>query len=124
TNLSRGNYQFRIQAMTADGKLSAITTLDFRVLPPWYLTWQAIMVYILLHLVLFAAVYRFYQYKIAKHRQLVREKLQHEHEEQLRQKAVQNEQRLVKLKNEQLERELSGKNRELANSAMNIVYKN
>lgn len=124
TNLNQGDYRFRVQAMTADGRLSAITTLEFAILPPWYLTWQAIVIYILLHIVLFAAVYRFYQYKIARHRQLVQEKLQREHEEQLRQEALQNEQRLVKLKNEQLEKELSGKNRELANSAMNIVYKN
>lgn len=34
------------------------------------------------------------------------------------------ERQMVQLKNEQLEQELAGKNRELANSAMNIVYKN
>jgi len=54
----------------------------------------------------------------------IQQKLQQEKEEYLKQEAIANEQKIVKLKNEQLQADLVGKNRELANSAMNIVYKN
>src|SRR5690606_10976155 len=52
------------------------------------------------------------------------QKMLHEQEERLQKEMFENEQRLFRMKNSQLEKELASKNRELANSAMNIVYKN
>src|SRR5690606_40632518 len=54
----------------------------------------------------------------------LRHKLRRRQEELLRREAEQNEKKLMQLKNEQLEQELEQKNRELANVATNIVYKN
>jgi DNA-binding CsgD family transcriptional regulator len=66
----------------------------------------------------------YYRLKIRRHQHHIHEKLQKEHEEYLKQEALANEQRIVKIKNEQLQADLAGKSRELAASAMNIVYKN
>src|SRR5690606_2275381 len=54
----------------------------------------------------------------------LRHKLRRRQEELLRREAEQNEKNLMALKNEQLIQELELKNRELANAATNIVYKN
>ncbi|QNL52430.1 transcriptional regulator [Olivibacter sp. SDN3] len=124
TNLARGKYVFKLRAKTVDGKITPVSSLAFRVLAPWYLSWPAWMVYGCLLIIGAIGVRKYYQYKLRKHREHVQQKLKLEQEERLRQEAQANEQRLMQLKNVQLEKELAGKNRELANSAMNIVYKN
>ncbi|SEM29349.1 Y_Y_Y domain-containing protein [bacterium A37T11] len=124
TNLKQGNYRFLVQARTVGGILSPKAIFSFKVLPPWYASIWAWAVYILLLIGLLLGLRAWYRHKLAKHQRLVREKLQHDHTEQLKQETLLNDQRLVKLKNEQLEKELAHKNRELANSAMNMVYKN
>jgi len=67
---------------------------------------------------------RLYALKLKRHQEHIHEKLQKEKEEFLKQEVIANEQQIVKIKNEQLQEALAGKSRELANSAMNIVYKN
>ncbi len=124
TNLRAGDYRFRVRAKTADGTLSGIADFSFKVLPPWYLSWGAWVVYVILAVLLFVAGRSWYRHKIQKHQQMVQENMTKQQQELLKKEAEENEQRLMKLKNEQLEQELASKNRELANSAMNIVYKN
>lgn len=124
TNLGQGDYTFRVRAMAPDGTLSSITDFRFTILPPWYLSWAAWVLYAAVFFFLLIAGRGWYQHKIQKHRRLVQENMSRQQQELLRKEAEANEQRLIKLKNEQLEQELAGKNRELANSAMNIVYKN
>lgn len=124
TNLRHGDYRFLVRAMAPDGTVSGVTALDFRILPPWYLTWWAILGYLLLLALLAWGIKNWYARKIHKHRRLVQEKMKTEQDQLLRQEAYENEQRLIKIKNEQLERELKNKNRELANAATSIVYKN
>jgi len=124
TNLRHGDYTFRVRAMAPDGTVSGITDFKFTVLPPWYLSWGAFVAYVAAVLLLFFAVRSWYRHKIHKHRRLVQENMTKQQQELLKKEAEENEQRLIKLKNEQLEQELASKSRELANSAMSIVYKN
>ncbi|RYY38112.1 MAG: transcriptional regulator [Sphingobacteriaceae bacterium] len=123
TSLSQGDYQLQVRARV-NGQVSAITILNFSVRPPWYLNKIAFIGYALMVIVLYYAVKRYYQFKLRKHQQRLQRKLQTEKEEFLRKEAVAQEQRVVKIKNEQLQNDLDRKSRELANSAMNIVYKN
>lgn len=53
-NLGPGAYQLRVQARTSDGRLSEEGAFSFTILPPWYRTWWAYGVYVLL---LAAALY-------------------------------------------------------------------
>ncbi|GAA4320784.1 triple tyrosine motif-containing protein [Mucilaginibacter gynuensis] len=123
TNLDQGDYEFQVRAQVND-QVSEITTLTFTVLPPWYATKIAFLFYVLLIIASYYGVKRYYKYKLHKHKVHLQQKLQHEKEEFLKQEATAHEQRLVKIRNEQLQADLAGKSRELANSAMNIVYKN
>lgn len=124
TNLNQGNYKFGVRAKINDENVSAITYFNFTVLPPWYAGKVATLFYILLMGALFYAARYYYRFKLKKHQQHIHQKLNREKEEFLKQEAIANEQQIVKIKNEQLQADLASKSRELANSAMNLVYKN
>ena len=124
TNLNQGTYHFKVRAKINDQNVSAITTLTFTVLPPWYASKLAILFYVLLLILAYYLVRYYYRLKLKRHQQHIQEKLQKEKEEFLKQEAIANEQHIINIKNEQLQADLAGKSRELANSAMNLVYKN
>ena len=124
TNLDKGTYHFRVRAKINEQNLSPEAVYTFTILAPWYATRVAWIFYALLLIASYYLVRAYYRLKIQRHQRHIHEKLQKEHEEYLKQEAIANEQRIVKIKNEQLQADLAGKSRELANSAMNIVYKN
>jgi DNA-binding CsgD family transcriptional regulator len=124
TNLNQGTYHFKVRAKINDENISGITTFTFEVLPPWYAGKIALIFYVLLIILIYYVVRYYYRLKLTRHHQEIQAKLQHEKEEFLRREAIANEQHIVTIKNEQLQADLASKSRELANSAMNIVYKN
>ena len=124
TNLDQGTYHFRVRAKINEQNVSPETVLTFTVLPPWYAGHIAIICYILLLLLVYFLVRKYYGLKLARHQHHIQETMKKEHDENLKQEAIANEQRIAKVKNEQLQADLASKSRELANSAMNIVYKN
>jgi DNA-binding CsgD family transcriptional regulator len=124
TNLSQGTYHFSVRAKINDENISPVTVFTFTVLPPWYAGKLALLFYVVLIIIVFYLVRYFYRLKLHRHQHFIHEKLHREKEEFLKQEAIANEQQIVRIKNEQLQADLAGKNRELANSAMNIVYKN
>ncbi len=124
TNLSQGTYKFSVRAKINDENVSAVTVFNFTVLPPWYSSTTARVIYFLLLLIAIYAFRYYYRLNLQKHQAEIHEKLQKEQGEFLKQEAIANEQEIVKIKNEQLQADLAGKSRELANSAMNLVYKN
>jgi DNA-binding CsgD family transcriptional regulator len=65
-----------------------------------------------------------YGLKLRADQRRIEQKMEREKQQALRQEALHHQQRIVKLKNEQLESELASKSRELANSALSIVAKN
>jgi DNA-binding CsgD family transcriptional regulator len=124
TNLGQGTYKFKVRARINDGVVSPVTEFSFTILAPWYAGTIAMFCYALLVVLLYYGVRYYYRLKLRKHQLHLQQKLQHEKEEFLKQEAIKREQQLVKLRNEQLQTDLASKSRELANSAMNIVYKN
>lgn len=124
TNLSQGSYHFKVRAKINDENISEVTTLNFEVLPPWYAGTTAIIAYLMLAGALFYLLRQYYQYKLKRHQEILHDKLQNEKEAFLKQEAIASQQHIVTIRNEQLQAEIASKNRELANSAMNIVYKN
>jgi DNA-binding CsgD family transcriptional regulator len=124
TNLGQGTYYFRVRAQINGQGITSITTFTFTILPPWYTSKPAMLFYLLLLILAFYVVRYFYRQKLIRHQEHIHKKLQKEKEEFLKQESIANEQQIVTIRNEQLQSELAGKSRELANSAMNIVYKN
>ncbi|MGV3539441.1 MAG: triple tyrosine motif-containing protein, partial [Rufibacter sp.] len=123
-NLKQGNYRFLVRAKIENGAATSVTEFAFTVAPPWYATYWAYIIYLFLIVLLIYLFRHLYQLKLQKDKERIRLKLEKEKEEVLKQEALANEQKLVKLRNEQLEMELAAKSRELANSALSIVSKN
>jgi DNA-binding CsgD family transcriptional regulator len=124
TNLPFGKYEFKVRARFNDDELSDISSFKFEIQAPFYASIWAFFLYILF---LIAAIYlirQWYFLKLKKHQENIQNRLQKERDEQLKQEAFINEQKLIKLKNEKLQAEVDSKGREVTNSAMNIVYKN
>ena len=124
TNLGQGTYSFSVRAKINDDNITPATVFTFTILPPWYSSKPAMFFYLLLVILAYYVFRHFYRLKLKRHQEHIQQKLQKEKEEFLKQEAIANEQQIVKIKNEQLQADLAGKSRELANSAMNIVYKN
>jgi ligand-binding sensor domain-containing protein/DNA-binding CsgD family transcriptional regulator len=124
TNLNQGTYHFKVRAKINEENSSPETVLVFTVLPPWYAGNVAMVCYVILLVLAYYLIRYYYRLKLRRHQHHIHEKLQKEKEEFLKQEAIASDQQIVKIRNEQLQADLASKSRELANSAMNIVYKN
>lgn len=127
TRLGKGTYIFHLRATNLiDGTVKE-RTLTLRILPAWYETWWAYLIYIALIVVAFRFVLKLMNHRAD--RELRR--LEKEKELQLRQQQAtfeaereKKEKEMVKLRNQKLEMELKHKASEMADSTMNIVRKN
>jgi DNA-binding CsgD family transcriptional regulator len=124
TNLSWGNYKFLVRAKIDDQSVTAAATFEFVILPPFYATRWAYAFYVVLFVVLALLAKKQYERKLKRDRANIEARLQKEKEAYLKIKAEATEKQIIKLQTEKLQAELSSKNRELANSAMSLVYKN
>ncbi|MFA5329890.1 MAG: regulator [Prolixibacteraceae bacterium] len=104
-----GQYKIRVKAVNTWGESSHEFDMNLIILPPWYLSFRAYVVYFLLALV---GLFIFRIRIIAR----IRKKESREREEK--------ERELIQLRNEKLQAELSFKSTELANSTMAIIKKN
>lgn len=124
TNLPAGTYTFHVRLLTDDGKSSPEASFQFHVLPPWYASWWAYILYLLLGLAVTLFFRRRYRRRLTRKHQQEMERLHHEKEEQFREERLLNQQQLIELENEKLQAELAYKSNELANSTMAIIKKN
>ncbi len=124
TNLSWGKYRFLVRAAIDRQTQTQVTVFEFEVLPPFYATNLAYLVYLLLFAGLLYFLKRLYDFKLLQDKARITAKLQKEKDEFLKREAEHTEKQIIKLEHEKLQAELAGKNRELANSAMSLVYKN
>ncbi len=124
TNLSRGSYNFKVRAKVNEVAFSEISNLEFTVLPPWYGSNWAIACYILAGVIALLIGKRVYKNKLNKDQDAIKLKLQGEKEAFLKKETEATEKQIIRLKTEKLQAELASKSRELANSAMSLVYKN
>ncbi len=119
-NLSPGKYTFKVRAKFANTILQNTAVYTFVVLKPWYLTNLACFIYFLMMLVLAYFINKAYRNFYQKQK----EKLIEENNLLLEIKELENEQQLMKLRNEQLSQDVDNKNRELAVSTMSLNSKN
>ena len=112
TNLPEGDYTFRLRIMTKGNQKPVETRFRFTILPPWYRTWWAYLLYTLGFL---AFCYLGYRRLRKSRQQLIQQK-----DEQIQER----EEQIETLQEEKLEIELRSKQDELVRSRMNIVRKN
>ncbi|RZJ69256.1 triple tyrosine motif-containing protein [Flavobacterium sp.] len=119
-NLPPGDYVFKVRAKIANSNPKNMASYSFTICKPWYATGIALMIYLVLAIL--AAVYIHKAYKEYYRKQ--EQKLIEENNLLLEIKELENEQQLMKLKNEQLSIDVDSKNRELAASTMSLMKKN
>ncbi|WP_317174425.1 triple tyrosine motif-containing protein [Flavobacterium sp. MR2016-29] len=119
-NLSPGKYTFKVRAKYANTILENTAAYTFVVLKPWYLTNLAYFIYFMLIVIMAYFINK--AYRNYYHKQ--KEKLIEENNLLLEIKELENEQQLMKLRNEQLSQDVDTKNRELAVSTMSLNSKN
>lgn len=124
TNLQSGEYNFQVRAKVNNASISKITNYTFIILKPWYFSGWTFFGYVLLFFILLFLGRRVYNVKLMKDSAGIAAKFKTEQEEIIRQETEENERNIHKIQTEKLQSELSSKSRELANSAMSLVYKN
>lgn len=118
-NLSPGDYTFVVRSKIANTNLENTAVYNFTILKPWYLTNLALFIY-LIELV-YLAYWINKRYQDYYHQQ--RAKLIEENNLLLEIKELENEQQLMKLRNDQLSMDVDAKNKELAVSTMSLIKK-
>ncbi|AWA31511.1 LuxR family transcriptional regulator [Flavobacterium magnum] len=119
-NLSAGSYTFKVRAKIGNLYSENVAEYRFTILKPWYATNLAILIYVILLMVLAHFVNKSYK----NYYQKQKEKLIEENNLLLEIKELENEQQLMKMRNEQLTMDVDSKNRELAASTMSLIQKN
>lgn len=75
TNLDPGDYTFSVKGTNKDGVWSSkIKSIDLTILPPWYQTWWAKMLYFLALLIVAIAIFRYQKRRLELQAQLAFEK--------------------------------------------------
>lgn len=127
TKLPNGNYVFRVKAKSRYSDTVTECSYHFTILPAWYQSNLAIVIYALLVILGIAVLFYF----IDKHsKKKVRAIEQTKEAEMRRQEELfeasvsEKEEKIIELENEQLEYKLHHKSQELATSTMNLIRKN
>jgi len=126
TNLWEGDYIFRVRAKNIHGLISKGSTYKFVILPPWYRTTYAYVIYSILFFMFLSGVTRLVMIKMQKERLRVEKEKAKEillMEKQFAEEALKAEREIILLQNEKLEADVRHKNDELAHLATNLSQK-
>ena len=89
TNLPDGTYHFLVKAANNDGRWNEQPTrLEIVVLPVWYKTWWAILLFIILALTVVAFVFRYFWQRKIMQAQIEQERKDKERQEELNQMKI------------------------------------
>lgn len=134
TNLPPGEYTFMAKAMTGGTGESKTAEYHFEILPPWYRTVVAYIVYSIIAAFLITLLIYYLSHRIKREKAKLKEKQERELQEKerkYRQEALEADQKITRLKNEKLQVELDKKkadvelkNKEVVSTAMQITHKN
>lgn len=119
-NLPFGNYNFNVRAKVGNELSTNVTSYEFRIERPWYLSNLAIFFYVLGFVLLALLIHRLYKNYYKKQR----EQLLQDSKKKLKRKKLKAQKKIVQINNEKLKEEVESKNRELAISTMSIIKKN
>jgi DNA-binding CsgD family transcriptional regulator len=127
TNLPEGDFVFTVKARNQLGIESLSDQIEFSVLPPWYRTTLAYLLYLFLLLLSSLLVAWAIYLRIEGSKR--RERLKHlqtyrQKEQEYQRNALIDERKIINLKNEKLRAEMIHRDKELANQTMDLIRKN
>ena len=127
TNLYEGDYLFQVRARNIYGTISDVEEISFKVKPPYFRSIAAYIVYGILFILLLGFI------MLIMRRRFIRAKLRSEKEqkeqfrrkeERLQRESLEAEKEIIRMRNEKLREGLKLKDKELANSTMQMLQKN
>jgi len=127
TNLPAGQYTFVLQARNNDQIAPSVISCKFEVLPPWYRSTIAFIIYLVLLMLIVYYGQRYLTKRIAKFHQTENQKQKEKYQsrvQRLKEEALIAEKEMESLRNEKLNLEMIHKEKELANSTMLLIKKN
>jgi len=124
SNLKDGSYTILFRTIDDFGQSSISKKVSIKVLPPWYKDTLGFAIYFILAGIIVFAIYILNKRKVYREQRLLKIKYAREQLEIVREKTLENEKRIVQLKNESLKNEVKLKSKQLANTAMALVKKN
>ena len=134
TNLAPGDYVFKVKAQDKENHEVVLDTFSFSIMPPWYRSVLAHVIYGILIVVAIIMASRYLNRRMKDEKEKLRKKQKEEirqKEEKFRQENLLAEQKIIKLKNEKLRAEVEKKradmelkNKEVVSIAMQITHKN
>lgn len=83
TNIPPGNYILQIKYNDGTGGDKYIRTIRIKILPPWYLSVTAKIIYIVLILCACGAVYRYLKYKYERKKAKITRQMEHKYKEEM-----------------------------------------
>lgn len=126
TGLKEGNYTFLIRAYNHHTHQIEVEKIYLRILPPWYRSIYAYILYALLITALGYGTYRLLNHRFNKQHQKHLDELKEEslkREFKLKEEALAQEKRIIELENNKLQQELLLKSQELSNSMFYVIQK-
>lgn len=123
TNLSKGTYTFHVRAKNVYGDITHDTTYSFIILPPWYRSNLAYVIYFIFSIGALFIVYILFEKRYQKQTEIINEQKELEIN-RIDTELKSSEELIDKLKNEQLTAQIDIQNKELATSTMQIINKN
>lgn len=127
TNLPAGSYTFVLRSSNSNQIAPTVLSYKFEVLPPWYRSKLAFIIYFFVMLFSLYLGKRYLSYRIKKldRNEYQKQKEKYQNRVQvLKQEALSAEKEMERLRNEKLNLEMIHKEKELANSTMLLIKKN
>lgn len=119
-NLPPGRYSFQVRSRVGDHLSQNVALYSFYIAKPWYRTNFMIAIYLLGVIAFSIFMHNVYKRYYRKQQ----EKLIEENRKELELTRLHNEKEIIKIQNEQLEKDYKNKSNELAASTMSIIKKN
>ena len=119
-NLNYGKYQFKLRSKKGNTVSEIMTSPTLNISPPWHLNRIAISIYAVVIVLLLIGYNSFYKRKMKRQRK----KLEKENKRLLEIQELEAQKEIIRLKNEQLQKDIEGKSRELAVATMSTLKRN
>jgi DNA-binding CsgD family transcriptional regulator len=127
TNLRENKYVFKIRARNIVGEIAEGESYPFTILPPWYRTTLAYLLYLIFSVSFLYVSYKIMNRRYRHERRLlsIRQKRElNRTQSKLKELSIQSESRINTLENEKLESEIGHMKTELATATMHLLNKN
>ncbi|QLE02246.1 response regulator [Galbibacter sp. BG1] len=124
TNLPYGETEIDIRSKVKAKIAEAGIKLKLETQKPWYLGFWGIVALTVLVTLLVLAIATVNKYMLIRHKNYLDEQFEHEKELNRKEEALRHEKKLNEIQKEQHEKELHGKTKELANTALEMTKKN